>query len=202
MEKPSLLLPSSIASPNSGKSRPNEGNAVQRDETPAPVEPVDDGEATAALATVVPRRENFVLAPPRGTHPRFGSRVFPTHSNAKAQFDSPITATAWVTEQRSRMRKERTDKMDHKPRGWVRMVGWFIRAFGGRVALHRHDEEFSPTHPWAERQAEASQWQDGGGDLPQLKLLRLPRFDGHGSDQREGSTHDNGQASWRAAPAV
>ena len=50
------------------------------------------------------------------------------------------------------------------------MVGWFLRAVSGRVVPHRHDEEFSLTHLWIERQAPANRRKGGEGHLPQMKL--------------------------------
>ncbi len=71
MEKLSLLLPSSIASPNSGKSGQKAGNLVQTasPKTSAEIVAIDDGRGT--LAAVGQSWENNPLASPRGFEPRF-----------------------------------------------------------------------------------------------------------------------------------
>ncbi len=71
MEKLSLLLPSSLASPNSGKRRLSEGKAVQSKKNPATVEAVDLRGETEVLANAVPSWDNLALASPRGFEPRF-----------------------------------------------------------------------------------------------------------------------------------
>ena len=71
MEKLSLLLPSSLASPNSGKSGPSEETAVQSDDSTAPAEVVDFRGESPLLAKAVPSRENLEMVPSRGIEPRF-----------------------------------------------------------------------------------------------------------------------------------
>ncbi len=71
MEKLASHLPSSLASPNSGKRGQNESKPVQSDKDPATVEVVDFREETAPLANAVPSWENLSLASPRGFEPRF-----------------------------------------------------------------------------------------------------------------------------------
>ena len=71
MEKLSLLLPSSLASPNSGKSGQKVGKPVQRGKDPSAVETIDFRGETPPLAKAVPSWENPELASPRGFEPRF-----------------------------------------------------------------------------------------------------------------------------------
>ena len=71
MEKLSLLLPSSIASLNFGKSSPNEGNVVQSEIPHEVVEEVDFRGETEFLGKAVPSWEILEMVPPRGIEPRF-----------------------------------------------------------------------------------------------------------------------------------
>ena len=71
VEKLASHLPSSIASPNSGKKGQNlrKGDQSESPKTPAEIIAIDDGRAT--LANAVPSWENLALASPRGFEPRF-----------------------------------------------------------------------------------------------------------------------------------
>ncbi len=71
MEKLSALLPSSLASPNSGKPCPAEGNAVQREGATTSAEVVEFPAESPLLAKAVPSWESLALASPRGFEPRF-----------------------------------------------------------------------------------------------------------------------------------
>ena len=64
-------LPSSIASLNSGKPSPNNGDVVQSDISHESVETVDFRGEMPLLSKAVPSWENLEMVPPRGIEPRF-----------------------------------------------------------------------------------------------------------------------------------
>jgi integrase len=70
MEKLSLLLPSSIASPNFGKQSPNTGTDVQGDQAKTSAEVVVFPLESPVLANAVPDWESRSMASPRGFEPR------------------------------------------------------------------------------------------------------------------------------------
>ena len=69
MQKLSLLLPSSLASLNSGKTSPNEGNVVQSGIPHEKVESPDFIGETPILSKAVPSWESLEMVPPRGSLP-------------------------------------------------------------------------------------------------------------------------------------
>ncbi len=71
MEKLAELLPSSIASPNFGKSSPAKGHVVQTATSSTAPEVVDSPDESLALTEAVPTWEVEKLASPRGFEPRF-----------------------------------------------------------------------------------------------------------------------------------
>jgi hypothetical protein len=71
MEKLSLLLPSSIASPNSGKSGQKTAIDVQRITPKMLGEIIAIDERRTTLAKAVPSWQDVPLASPRGFEPRF-----------------------------------------------------------------------------------------------------------------------------------
>jgi len=93
MEKLSLLLPSSIASPKFGKLSPRVGKGVQSDSPTASAEVVAFATESPALLNAVPSWENVSLASPRGFEPlvlvgKGGGRVnFPKPSVIPSAMD-------------------------------------------------------------------------------------------------------------------
>jgi hypothetical protein len=71
MEKLSLLLPSSIASPNFGKTSLTSGKVVQTDTPAENAEVVSFPDESPDLSMAFPVRESVSLASPRGFEPRF-----------------------------------------------------------------------------------------------------------------------------------
>ncbi len=71
MQKLALLLPSSLASLNSGNTSPNEGNVVQSGIPHEKVESPDFRGETPVLSKAVPTWESLEVVPPRGIEPRF-----------------------------------------------------------------------------------------------------------------------------------
>jgi integrase len=71
MEKLCALLPSSLASPNSGKMRPRQRKAVQTSNAQSTAEVVACGRESPVLASAVQSWEDDPLASPRGFEPRF-----------------------------------------------------------------------------------------------------------------------------------